>query len=132
MIETRYLSHTKLWRLIGFTLLFSIVYLSLTSTPVAMPNFKLADKLGHLLAYGLLMFWFGQLYPSWSRQVRWFIGFCLMGVILEVLQGLGGDRYFEYADMLANATGAALGWWLTRGWFAGTLYRFERLLFTSA
>jgi len=74
------------------------------------------------------MAWFGQLYPLSSNQVWWFIGFCLMGVGLEVLQGLGGDRYFEYADMLANTMGAAIGWWLTRGWFVGALYRFERLL----
>ena len=51
-----------------------------------------------------------------------------MGVALEYIQGLDPARYFEYADMAANAVGAALGWLLTRTLFAGTLLKFERLL----
>ncbi|NOZ52889.1 MAG: VanZ family protein [Gammaproteobacteria bacterium] len=132
MIETTHLVHFKFWMLVGLTLIIVVVYLSLMSMPVAMPAIKIGDKLSHLLAYGVLMAWFGQLYPSRLPQFLWFVGFCLMGVGLEILQGLGGNRYFEYADMLANTAGAALGWWLTRGWFAGALHRFERLFFASA
>lgn len=128
MIDASRLVYFKFWMFTGFALIALVVYLSLTSSPVGMPDIKMGDKLGHLMAYGVLMAWFGQLYPLSSNQVWWFIGFCLMGVGLEVLQGLGGDRYFEYADMLANTMGAAIGWWLTRGWFVGALYRFERLL----
>jgi len=55
-----------------------------------------------------------------------------MGIILEFLQGLDPERFFEYADMLANAIGAALGWWLTRTWLEGALPRVERLFLSKS
>ena len=33
-----------------------------------------------------------------------------MGVCLEILQGMGQYRYFEYADMAANTTGVVIGY----------------------
>jgi hypothetical protein len=35
-----------------------------------------------------------------------------LGVCIEILQGMGGYRYFEYADMLANSGGVLMGWGL--------------------
>jgi len=93
-----------------------------------MPAIEFGDKISHLLAYGVLTGWFGQLYTRVKTQLWIFIGFCMMGVALEYIQGLDPARFFEYADMAANAVGAALGWWLTRTWFAGTLLRFESLI----
>ncbi|HEY5601992.1 MAG TPA: VanZ family protein [Gammaproteobacteria bacterium] len=110
-----------------------VIFLSLTSAPPPMPSVEFGDKIGHLLAYGTLTGWFGQLYTRFRTQLWIFVGFCLMGVVLEYLQGLGPARYFEYADMAANSTGAALGWWLTRTWLAGALLKFEnKLLWKSA
>ena len=97
-----------------------------------MPSIEFGDKLGHLLAYGTLTGWFGQLYTRFKTQLWIFLGFCLMGIVLEILQGLGPARYFEYADMVANALGAALGWWLTRTWFAGALHKVERLILSKS
>lgn len=74
------------------------------------------------------MGWFGQISPQLKRQWWWAIGFSLMGIVLEVLQGMGGHRTFDYVDMLANATGVAMGWWLTRWWFAGFLLRIDTAL----
>ena len=105
-----------------------VIYLSLTSTPPPIPSVEFGDKISHLLAYGVLTGWFGQLYTRFKTQFWIFINFCLMGVALEYIQGLDPARYFEYADMAANAVGAALGWLLTRTLFAGTLLKFERLL----
>jgi len=84
----------------------AIVWLSLTPSP---PEVDIAhgDKLGHFAAYGLLMFWFCQLY---TRRTFFAAGFILMGVALEVIQGQLGYRSFEAADMLANALGVLLGW----------------------
>ena len=93
-----------------------------------MPSIEFGDKLSHLFAYGALTGWFGQLYTRFSSQAWIFLMFSLMGVSLEYLQGMGEARVFEYADMLANTFGAALGWWLTRSWLAGTLLRVERML----
>lgn len=105
----------------------TVVYLSLTATPPPIvPAFEYGDKFSHLLAYSVLTGWFGQLYTRIATQFWIFVAFCLMGVSLEFIQGMGGTRMFEYADMVANTLGAGLGWWLTRTWFAGTLLKFEQ------
>ena len=84
----------------------AIVWLSLTSAP---PEVDIAhsDKLGHFAAYGLLMFWFSQLY---LQRVAYAAGFIAMGVGLEFLQGHLGYRTYEVFDMYANALGVLLGW----------------------
>lgn len=57
------------------------------------------------LTFALLMLWFGQ----YSRRLRAAIFLVLMGISIEVLQGIGGVRMFELNDMLADALGVALG-----------------------
>jgi hypothetical protein len=117
-----------LWWALGWGLIGLVAYLSLVSMPPVNMEFDSSDKVGHLLAYGALMGWFGQLYVTLRRQAIMAAGFCAMGVMLEFLQGWGGSRMFDPADMLANTAGVALGWWLTRGWFAGILFRLDRAL----
>jgi len=84
----------------------AIVWLSLTPAP---PQVDVAygDKIGHLVAYGVLMFWFCQLYRT---RIFYAVGFILMGTGLEVIQGQLGYRSYEVADMLANSLGVLLGW----------------------
>ena len=72
------------------------------------------------------MGWFTQLYARLKQQVAWAILFCLFGIALEFVQGWGGHRVFDVADMVANALGVLLGWWLTRTVFAGFLLRVDR------
>jgi VanZ family protein len=117
-----------IWVVIGWALVGLVLYLSLTSNPPQVGDFPFIDKFNHFFAYSVLMGWFSQLYQSTKHQVIWAVGFCLMGVSLEILQGLGGHRYFEYTDMLANTAGVFLGWWLSRGWCAGWLVRVDQAL----
>jgi VanZ family protein len=126
------LRYFRLWLAIGFALVALVAYLSLTSKPPPIPSIEFGDKIGHLLAYATLTGWFGQLFIRFKTQLWIVIGFCLMGIALEFLQGLDPARYFEYADMAANCVGAALGWWLTRTWLAGALLRFESILLTKS
>lgn len=84
----------------------AIVWLSLTPAPPAV-DMEGGDKLGHLAGYGVLMFWFAQLY---ARRRYYALGFIAMGVGLEFAQGWLGYRSFEPADMLADALGVLLGW----------------------
>ena len=77
----------------------AIVWLSLTPAPLRV-DIESSDKLGHLAAYGVLMFWFAQLY---ARRMPWAAAFVAMGVVLEFLQGWLGYRSFEVLDMLANS-----------------------------
>ena len=87
----------------------AIVWLSLTPSPPKV-DFEYSDKVGHLLAYGSLMFWFSQLYLARRTRLAYAAGFAAMGVALEFIQGWTGYRDFEVYDMLANATGVAVGW----------------------
>ena len=106
----------KLWLAIGWLLVLLVCYFSLTSTPPKIDvQFKYLDKLEHLLSYFVLMFWFAQLYLKNKTRIYYALFFILLGITLEVLQGLGGVRFFEYADMLANTTGVVIGYVLTRG-----------------
>ena len=87
----------------------AIVWLSLTPTPPGM-DVEHGDKLGHLAAYGVLMFWFSQLYLQGATRVACAAGFIAMGIALEFVQGLLGYRSYELLDMLANTLGVLLGW----------------------
>jgi VanZ family protein len=127
--DTSPFRYLLLWVIIGCSIIGLVLYLSLTSSPPAIAGFPFADKFGHVLAYSVLMGWFTQLYNSKKHQLILVIFFCLMGVSLEFIQGLGGHRFFEYADMAANTAGVFLGWWLSRGWCAGWLYRVDQALF---
>jgi len=93
-------------------------------------DFNAADKLNHLIAYSSMMFWMGQLYVSRRQHILLIVLFSIMGVLIEILQGLGGVRFFEYADMLANCSGVLIGWWLTRTIGTGFLLALERKLLT--
>ena len=87
----------------------AIVWLSLTPAP-PQADFAHSDKVGHFAAYGLLMFWFGQLYVSRNARIAYAAGFIAMGVGLEYAQGALGYRTYEVFDMYANTIGVFMGW----------------------
>jgi VanZ family protein len=87
----------------------AIAWLSLTLAPPGV-DIEYGDKLGHFAGYGLLMFWFSQLYPKKTTRVAYAIGFVAMGVGLEFLQGQLGYRTYDLFDMYANSLGVLLGW----------------------
>ena len=87
----------------------AIVWLSLTPAPPRV-DFSHGDKLGHFLGYGLLMFWFCQLYPRRRTRVAYAALFIAMGAGLEVVQGQLGFRTYEVIDMYADTLGVLLGW----------------------
>ena len=117
-----------LWQAIGWAMLATVIWLSLSSDPPDALFFPYVDKVKHFLAYGVLMGWFGQIYTATNAQRVWLLGLALMGVALEFLQGWGGVRFFDPADMLANSFGALLGYWLTRGPLACALLRIDQQL----
>ena len=117
----------KLWLTIGYALVALIIFLSLAPN-LPSTNIEQGDKLGHLLAYGTLMFWFCQIYSSRPSRIAHSLAFAAMGVALEYAQGMTDYRTFEYLDMLANATGVALGWAIASLTGGETLRRIERSL----
>jgi VanZ family protein len=73
-------------------------------------DFQESDKVGHFVAYGLLMGWFCFLYVKTTTRVVYGLGFIAMGVGLEFAQGALGYRTYEVFDMYANTLGVLLGW----------------------
>jgi VanZ family protein len=126
----RSLRYPALWLALGWLVVAAVIYLSLTSHPITVP-LRYGDKWGHLLAYGVLMGWFVQLYQRRGVLLLHALLFIAMGVALEFLQGYTG-RYFEYADMAANTTGVLLGLSLSRTRWQSLLWSGERRFFPGA
>ena len=121
-----------LWLGIGYALVLLVVFMSLTSSPIDMGElFPYEDKVYHAFAYFTLMAWFGQIYHDrFQRNMIAFV-FIFMGVLLEYLQSFDPNRMAEFADMVANTTGVALGFWLALGPLRNTLLNFERVVFRN-
>ncbi len=118
-----------LWLAIGYALVMLVVFLSLTSDPVHLDvEFPNQDKVFHGLAYFSLMAWFAQIYHDRFQRNMIALVFIFMGVALEYIQGLDPNRYFEYADMLANAVGVALGFVVALSGAKNILVRVEGFL----
>jgi membrane associated rhomboid family serine protease len=100
----------RAWIVLGWMLVCSVVYLSLTPEPPAV-DARHSDKFGHLAAYGALMAWWLQIDRNAYRLALIFI---LLGLLLEILQSLGGIRQGDIFDMAANALGVAIGWLIGR------------------
>lgn len=120
-----------LWLSIGWLMVLLACYFSLMSDP---PDFNIEfeylDKLEHFISYFVLMTWFAQLYKTFQARLFYIFFFVFMGVTLEVLQGLGGVRFFEYSDMLANTLGVVLAWLITKGQLKHALLLFENVILT--
>jgi VanZ family protein len=117
-----------LWFALGVGLVALVIFLSLTPKPPHLVNFAMSDKVGHSLAYAVLMGWFGQLYRGKLPLALFALGFTLLGVSMEYLQWLGRVRDFEYDDMLADIIGVIVGWILTVSVFKDTLAWVEKRL----
>jgi len=106
----KFLKYRKVWLMIGWGLILTVTYLTLIPKPPdLMDDIRFGDKIGHFLSYAILMFWFCQLYISARHRLFLAAGFVLMGITLEYLQGLGGVRMYEVADMFANSMGVLIG-----------------------
>ena len=109
-----------LWLVIGYLLIAFVVFETLTTSPVGI-DVPFGDKYMHTVGYFILMGWFVQIYQSRKMRIFWGVFFITMGVSLEFLQELGGVRYFEVNDMLANGLGVVIAWLLSNTAFAKSL-----------
>jgi VanZ family protein len=119
------LRYHALWLGLGWTWIAIVVYLSLTPHP---PEIDLTsgDKLGHSMAYAFLMLWFAQLYRARPMKLAIALGLVALGVAIEFAQEQTGYRQFEYADMVADAVGVAIGLLLGETALGYVLRQFER------
>ena len=118
-----------IWLMIGYLLVFVVVFLSITSQPIELSDFSHEDKLFHALAYFSLMAWFAQIYHDRFQRNMIALTFIVMGLLLEYVQSLSPVRVADPMDMLANSTGVALGLLLAHTALKNLLLNFETLLF---
>ncbi len=118
-----------LWLSIGYGLVALVVFLSLTSSPVDMETgLPYEDKVFHAFAYFILMAWFSQIYHDKFQRNMIAVIFVFMGMTLEYLQSFDANRYSEFADMIANATGVALGFSIALTGAKNILLRVEKVI----
>jgi VanZ family protein len=104
------LRHPRLWLGLWIAALVATVVASLLPVfllPVVPPG---GDKVEHLGGYALLAAAAVQLFAG--RRARWraALGLVVLGVALEVAQGLfTATRQMDAADALANSLGVAIG-----------------------
>lgn len=119
----------QLWIILGVGFVLLVVYLSLTPDP---PDLGVPQglKVGHVIAYGWLMLWFAQIERATGRRLLLAATFCVLGIVLEFLQGMTDYRGFEYSDMLINSVGVALGLALARTRLQNAIRSLEAMLLT--
>lgn len=126
MVPLRY---PWLWWLVGWLMIAGVIVGSLIPGHT-IPKVIVSDKLLHAGMYFLLMIWFAGLYRR-SRHAWIALGLMLLGLGLDLLQGMTSSRTFDLADVAANVTGIlaalALSYLLLEGW----CQRMERWLAPS-
>ena len=112
------------WIAAGWVLVFLIVVASLA--PLGKRGGLAGlDKLEHFLGYALLMFWFAALHAP-PRRVWFAVAFVALGAVLELAQGATGWRRADSYDLLADALGVALGWFLAHRYGIAAFQNAER------
>ena len=86
------------------------------------------DKWIHFILYFVLVSWFIQIYQQWSSQFLVLVLSIVLGMTLEVLQGMTGYRSFDYYDALSNSMGAASAFMLIKTPYSRLLYQLDRIL----
>ncbi|MCC7080474.1 MAG: hypothetical protein IT530_07370 [Burkholderiales bacterium] len=125
--ESPPLRYRRLWNSLGIGFVLLVIYLSLAAPPrdLDLPN---VFDVGHIIAYFWLMIWFAQIHRDARRRWALVAGFGAMGIVLEYIQGMTGYRQFDYADMVRNFAGLALGLTLAHTSLQNALYWVERVL----
>lgn len=95
----------RLWYGVGVAMILAVMVGSLLnfSQPLPLEN---VDKLHHLVAYALLMYWWGMVQPR--RRWQWALFLVGMGIALEFLQSMTPYRTLDTRDMMFNTAGVAL------------------------
>ena len=89
-----------------------ILWLALhPSPPIAGLQF---DKFNHLAAFFVLALLAEYAFPSGKGEVLKLLPLLGFGMLIEMLQYWVGYRYFEWLDLIADASGIVL-FWLVRG-----------------
>jgi len=120
----------KVWLPLGWLAVSVLIYQSLNPSPPELPEWPLADKLAHFMVYAWIMLWFGFVYTPGKKYLLLGLSLVLLGVALELLQGVSGCRSAEVSDASFNALGVLAGWLLAHTRVSSTLLWTERLIYS--
>lgn len=116
------------WWGIGWLALALASWVMLMPDPPVTVSMSNSDKLEHAVGFFCLYFWFAQLLDR-SRHRVLFVTLLVYGVVIEIIQGYGGVRQMELADVAADAIGLLIAWAVTAGRGANVLLGLENRLF---
>ncbi|MBS0456829.1 MAG: VanZ family protein [Proteobacteria bacterium] len=104
----------RLWIAMWLVMFVGVIVLSLMPGP-PIPAELVIGKLDHGIAYFCLVAMAVQIFPSWRQWFSAALLAALLGVSLEVAQGVLTDyRHMSAYDAIIDCFGAALG--LATGW----------------
>jgi VanZ family protein len=118
----------RLWQVLGLLGVCVLIQQSLTSSPAVEMELRGGDKLLHFSAYATLMLWFGFIYLPGKAYLQIGAGLTLMGITMEILQGITVYRCFELTDLICNFLGVMAGWFFARTRLSMALIQLERAL----
>lgn len=100
------------YKIFAFIYTLAVAYISLSPLDkYNLPNFRMADKIVHILLYFFLTFIWLMAYPS-LLNIKWkYISIIIAwGILIEFLQAfLVSGRSGDFFDALANSIGSILG-----------------------
>lgn len=128
MSDFKRLHFHQVWLVIGISFILGTIYFSLTSSGIPSISHNVNDKFLHITGYFMLTLWFSQIYYLRLQRLLLMTGFILMGIGLEFIQGYGGVRHYEIADMVANSVGVLAGLLAAAAGMDRILAWFERRL----
>lgn len=118
----------RVWWTLGWLLVIAVCVASLVPGE-ALPLENYNDKVLHATTYCGLMLWFSGLFVRVRALLAVAAMVFLLGVLLDVAQGVATPyRTFDVFDIAANGGGILLGLVLARLVFAGWCERIERIL----
>jgi len=115
------------WLLLGFGAILLVGVASLISLNLN-SYFSYQDKLVHAVVYAALTAWFMQIYHGWPAWGVIMLSMLVMGLGLELLQGLTPSRAPEALDLLADGVGITLAGVVAWTPLRYTLMKIEQVL----
>lgn len=96
------------WRAAGWLLLAGITIGSIAPMPGSPLPVEGGDKIGHVLGWGLVAFWWLQLAADRGPMLGRAAGLFAWSIAIEGIQSMTPWRSAEWADAAANAAGIGL------------------------
>ena len=99
------LRYHRFWLFLGFLLVLGTLITSLMPLKMESHGMPHQDKLMHITGYGMLTLWFLQIVRNQSALILIPLAMVMLGISVEILQGLTHYRYPDRMDALANGLG---------------------------